>query len=166
MLVYEVNYILLKQGISMKKSKNAFTMIELVFVIVVLGILAAVAIPKFAATRTDAEISKARSDIASIRSAIVTERQSRLIKGDSTWITKLSTGAAGDNLFTGSDVNNTLLTYGIAADEWQRTNDTTYTYTSVGTVLTFTYDNLTGIFTCSTTAGSEAQDTLCKKLIN
>lgn len=38
----------------MRKSKNAFTMIELVFVIVILGILAAVAIPKLAASRNDA----------------------------------------------------------------------------------------------------------------
>ena len=36
--------------------KKAFTMIELVFVIVILGILASVAIPKLAATRDDAEI--------------------------------------------------------------------------------------------------------------
>ena len=35
-------------------NKNAFTMIELIFVIVILGILAAVAIPKLAATRNDA----------------------------------------------------------------------------------------------------------------
>ena len=38
--------------------KNAFTMIELIFVIVILGILAAVAIPKLAATRDDAQVSK------------------------------------------------------------------------------------------------------------
>ena len=63
----------------MKNSKNAFTMIELIFVIVVLGILAGVAIPKMAATRDEAKIAKGRSDIASIRSAIVTERQTRLI---------------------------------------------------------------------------------------
>jgi len=38
--------------------KKAFTMIELIFVIVIIGILAGVAIPKLAATRDDAEISK------------------------------------------------------------------------------------------------------------
>lgn len=37
-----------------KNFKKAFTMIELVFVIVIIGILASVAIPKLAATRDDA----------------------------------------------------------------------------------------------------------------
>ena len=43
--------------------KRAFTMIELVFVIVILGILAAVAIPKLAATRDDAYTAKLASNI-------------------------------------------------------------------------------------------------------
>jgi general secretion pathway protein G len=46
--------------------RSGFTMIELVFVIVILGILASVAIPKLAATRDDANIAKASTEISAI----------------------------------------------------------------------------------------------------
>ncbi|MCI7363159.1 MAG: type II secretion system GspH family protein [Campylobacter sp.] len=48
--------------------KKGFTMIELIFVIVILGILASVAIPRLAATREDAEISAAVANLRTLLS--------------------------------------------------------------------------------------------------
>ena len=145
----------------MKNSKNAFTMIEMVFVIVILGILAAIAIPKMAATRTDAEIAKGRADIASIRSAIVSERQSGLMLGSSDYISVLSSDTT--TLFTG-DGNRTLLMYGIAAQagsgHWQSTDGKNYTFTIQSTAVPFTYNSTSGKFDCTHT------DTYCPDLTN
>jgi len=62
--------------------KKAFTMVELVFAIVIVGILSAIAIPKFVATRDDAIISKGRATVAALRSAIAMERQKRILRND------------------------------------------------------------------------------------
>lgn len=161
--------------------KKAFTMIELIFVIVVLGILASVALPKFASTKRNADIASGKADIASIRAAIINERQTQLVRGRNDYIPILSK----DNvtLFTGTgtvpgdadDHNRTLMLYGIsvgsAEDGWTVDNTfTIYKYGVTGTQTTFTYypDDITvgGVFhsggTFNCTAGQHDCDALVK----
>ena len=73
-----------------KKQRKAFTMIELIFVVTVIGILSAIAIPKFVQSRDDALITKASTTIAAVRNAIATKRQQNILKGEFADITKLS----------------------------------------------------------------------------
>ncbi len=131
--------------------RQAFTMVEIIFVIVILGILAAIAVPKFAATRDDADITKGRADVAAIRSAIITERQARLITGDSSYIAN-GTGAGqmdDGGLFGG------VLMYPMANvsgknAKWSATAGSgTYIFRAAGVDTTFTYDPTNGTFTCS-----------------
>ncbi len=52
------------------KNRKAFTMIELIFVIVIIGILASVAIPKMAANRDSAKASLCVTEVSSFISEI------------------------------------------------------------------------------------------------
>ena len=135
-------------------SKKAFTMIELVFVIVVIGILAAIAIPKLAATRDDAQITRGLATLSSVRSAIATEKQKRILRGDMSNIQKLN-GDGG--IFTRfDDANGSLvLEYDLAACSgigcWSTSDGVVYTFKSTQGDCTFTLQN--NRFNDTTTGG-------------
>ena len=82
------------------QNRKAFTMLELIFVIVVIGILSAVAIPKFALTRDSAVQSKMRTTLAAVRSSIATERQKRILRGIFGGITDLDAEPVLGRMFT------------------------------------------------------------------
>ena len=128
-------------------------MIELIFVIVVLGILASVAIPKLAATRDDAIIAKGRANILAIRSGIISERQGRMFRGDSSYIASLG---LADPMFGNvmvqpvrSSTNN---------GGWSTAGGEVYVFRVMNTDNTFTYDNTDGTFTCAGTHCSDLTD--------
>jgi len=72
----------------MKKttSQNGFTLIELIIVMVILGIMAAVAVPKYLDSISNAEVSAEDAVISSIRAGLKqVANNSLLTEGRSTW---------------------------------------------------------------------------------
>jgi len=138
--------------------RKAFTMIELVFVIVVLGILAAIAVPKFAATRDDAHIAKARSTIAAVRSGIINERQNRLFRGDNQYINHIAASSGASMIFDNNgSAQNTILQYGVVpkagSGNWQQTGWDRFTFTVGPDTATFDYNSTNGVFDCTPKTG-------------
>ncbi len=147
-------------------------MVELIFVIVVLGILAAVAIPRLAASRDDAVLVKGKSQLSAIRSGIALVRSQRLLQGQTPFIPRVlegnttQTAAQATTLFFGGADGN-ILEYALPArnsdGNWRKTSANTadpiiYQFNLNGTDVQFNYTPATGTFDCN------HADTNCQNL--
>jgi type IV pilus assembly protein PilA len=75
----------------MLRNKKGFTLIELLIVVVIIGILAAIAIPKFANTKEKAYIASMKADLRNL----ITAQEAYFADNNSSYAA--STGAMGTN---------------------------------------------------------------------
>jgi len=179
-LVEKLSGNLLKNKLIQKAGfKPAFTMIELIFVIVVIGILSAVAIPKLAASHDDAVLVKGKSQVSAIRSGIAMQKSKRLLEGSQPFIPRtLDANGSTSALFNGGDYGN-ILEYALPNDtndtkdgSWEKIDTANpppvnirYKFYLENTSVLFTYNSGSGIFDCNKTAGATNVDK-CKELTN
>ena len=132
--------------------KKAFTMVELIFVIVILGILAMVALPRLASSKEDAEIARVKAEIAAIRSAIQTHRGANLLKQNSRGYPDDLTARRIEEITNGTKLSQKY---------WSVSRDGSELNVTIGSrTATFTYDRTTGRLTCQNT------NALCRKIEN
>ncbi|MBD3790421.1 MAG: hypothetical protein IE885_08710 [Campylobacterales bacterium] len=151
-----------------KQLRDAYTTIELIFVVIVIGILAAVALPRFGDTADQAYETKGGTTLAAVRTSISTERQKRILRGDTTGITDLGNGTNAFETFSADQDGNAadVLQYPVpncATGErgcWIRTDATHYSFRFVKSTDGQANFELTG----NKLICADTDDTNCKKL--
>jgi prepilin-type N-terminal cleavage/methylation domain-containing protein len=86
--------------------KKGFTLIELVMVIVILGILSAVAIPKFIDLTTEAKMSATKGALGAIRSTVAIQYAKNATSGIASFPTGITTDLFADELIPANKLNN------------------------------------------------------------
>jgi general secretion pathway protein G len=120
------------------KLRQGFTLIEIVFVLVIVAILGMIAIPRFMTTRDDASETQAKMTVTAVRTAISIEQQQRLLNGDYSAISRLSLSIGVDVPifdFFDNDAKRPVLRYPLyscidasARECWIAMSDTKYLY--------------------------------------
>ncbi len=76
----------------MQRRQTGFTLIELVVVITIIGILAAIALPRYAALQANARLAKMEGALGAVKSAAAMAHAALIAQGFSSYTTSATTG--------------------------------------------------------------------------
>lgn len=133
--------------------KKAFSLIEIIFTLMIISIIVTVAVSKFDLALNSANLTKIKADIIQIRAGINLYKNNLILKHDS-------------SSFTTLDENNSALFSRVldtpiqsSTKEWTQTSPTQYTvFIDSKNSIKFTFDSTDYTFDC------DISDTLCKDL--
>jgi len=106
--------------------KKSFTLIELVMIIVILGILAAVAIPKYYNLQSQAKTAAEEGVVGGVRSGIATYYANQCANGSCAYPASLDS-ANNSACDTSNPCFGEILAQGGVTDNWDKVNSTSYT---------------------------------------
>ena len=112
---------------------KGFTLIELVMVIVILGILASVALPKFFDLQSQARISAEKGVVGGVRAGIATYYSNQCTNGGACSYPASLDGAVNGLCNTTNACFTTVLSQGGVTSDWTRVSATQYTGPTGGT---------------------------------
>lgn len=138
--------------------KGAFSLIEITIVIVILGTLLFIAVPKFSISQDDAKLTLGKSQVAAIISGIAVYHSNAILGNKPQTYPNLQEGK-NKRLFE------SVIKGGIPSstgDGWRAINDTTFIYSLSKESAVFHYDITNGDFECALSDGSRIG--LCKAL--
>jgi len=109
-------------------NKKAFSVLEIILVLIVMSILASLMLPKFSLSKKNAQLSKVRSDIAAIRMGILLRKNKSILSKET--LPKLLDNSKNFDE-EGEELFGNVLTYPIVSAKkpysWTKTNDKKYT---------------------------------------
>jgi len=151
--------------------KKSFSLLEIIFVITLISIISMIAIPKLFLNITSASYTQVKSDIALIRSAIISNKNKNIISGKGeAFISSLDDARINvtyEKLFVGK-VGDILLQYPIISTsfekkeigKWIKVSANNYkVFIDNKKAIEFVYDSSNGTFDC------DYKEDLCKDLI-